>query len=351
MSISPKWPRRVIVSLAAILLFAAQVFVAAPAHAQEAQVLVTINDLPITTYDVSQRISLWKLVGGKPSSGDLKKQALNELIDDIAEIEEAKRRGIAATEDEIDKRMEGISQSLKTDTAGLKAKLKSQGIAVAAMRQYIAAQFAFHRLVRAEGDQTLKVSDADIKKRTAKYKAEIDANINKQIAKIEADPRRRPITVYQILDVSFPIVAAGGEITPQLVQSRAMEVGQFMARFKGCKSAKEAASGIFDVKIGKTFEADATKLPKELKAAFDSVKVGAALGPIRGEKALQVLGFCGVRTVTPPKIERPADIKYPTADQVRSNIEQERFAAVQDKYRGAWRKKLVIEYRDPSLNQ
>jgi peptidyl-prolyl cis-trans isomerase SurA len=350
MKISPKWPRRIIVSLAAFMLFTAQ-FVAAPVRAQEAQVLVTVNDLPVTTYDVRQRIALWKLVGGKPSSGDLKKKALDDLIDDIAEIEEAKRLGLAASEDEIDKRMEEISKSLKTDTAGLKAKLKNQGIAIAAMRQYIAAQFAFHRLIRAEGGQKLTITDADIKKRSAKYKAEIDANINKQIAKLEADPRRRPVTVYQILDVSFPIDDAGGEITPQLVQSRAMEVNQFMTRFKGCNSAHDAASGIFNVKIGKTFEADATKLPKELKAAFDNVKVGNALGPIRGEKALQVLGFCGVRTVTPPKIQRPDDIKYPTAEQVRSNIEQERLDVLQDKFRGAWRKKLVIEYRDPSLNQ
>ncbi len=337
--------------LALFLAAASTLHFAASAQAETAQVLVTINDLPITTFDVQQRISLWKLVGSKPASGDLKKKALDELIDDVAEIEEAKRRGLAASEDEINKRMEGIAKSLKTDTGGLKSKLKSQGVSVVAMRQYISAQFAFHRLVRASGEKGLTVTDADVKKRTAEFKAEMDANIKRQIAKIESDPRRKPVTVYQIMEINFPLDAGGGEITPQIIQSRAIEVNQFVRRFKGCESAREAASGIFNVKVSKMIEADSAKIPPQLKAALDSVKAGNAIGPVRGEKALQALAFCGIRKVVPPKVKRPENIKYPNEEQVRGIIEQERFSAIQNKMRGTWRKGVLIEFRDPSLNQ
>jgi parvulin-like peptidyl-prolyl isomerase len=345
-------PSRLSLMLIALFLAtASQVHYVAPSRAETAQVLATVNDLPVTTFDVRQRISLWKLVGGKPASGDLKKKALDELIDDIAEIEEAKRRSLAASEEEIDKRMEGIAKSLKTDTSGLKSKLKSQGVSIAAMRQYISAQFAFHRLVRASGEKGLAVTDADVKKRTAELKAEIDTNINRQIAKIEADPRRKPVTVYQLMEISFPLDAVGGEITPQIVQSRAIEVNQFIKRFTGCKSAGDAAAGIFNVKIGKTIQADGSKIPPQLKEALDSAKPGNAIGPIRGEKSLQALAFCGTRNVVPPKVKRPENLKYPSEDQVRGILEQERFAAVQEKFRGKWRKAVLIEFRDPSLNQ
>jgi peptidyl-prolyl cis-trans isomerase SurA len=337
--------------LALFLAAASATHFAGPSSAETAQVLVTINDLPITTFDVQQRISLWKLVGGRPTSGDLKKKALDELIDDVAEIEEAKRRGVGASEDEINKRLEGIAKSLKTDTGGLKAKLKSQGVSIAAMRQYISAQFAFHRLVRASGEKGLTVTDADVQKRTAEFKAEMDANINRQIAKIESDPRRKPVTVYQIMEINFPLDAGGGEITPQIIQSRAIEVNQFMTRFKGCETAQAAASGIFNVKVGKKIEADSAKIPAQLKAALDSAKAGNAIGPIRGDKALQALAFCGTRKVVPPKVKRPENVKYPTEEQVRGIIEQERFSAIQDKMRGTWRKGVLIEFRDPSLNQ
>lgn len=336
-------------ALLAALAVAAPVslWVTPEAIAASAQVLVTVNDQPITTFDVQQRISLWKLVGGR-SGNDSKKRALDELIDDIAEIEEAKRRGLAATDDEIDKRMESIAKSLKTDTSGLKGKLKAQGISLAAMRQYVAAQFAFHRLIRASGKVDTQVSDAEVKKRVAAYRAEIDGKINAQIAKIEADPRRRPITVYQILEVSFPV---DGEITQQLLQSRAIEVNQFLNRFKGCKSARSAASGIFNVRVGKQLEADAAKMPKQLRQALDGIGQGKALGPVRSPDGLQAIGFCGVRKVVPPKIERPKNINYPTADQVRGQLEQEKLVAIEEQYRGKWRKGLLIEYRDPSLGQ
>jgi peptidyl-prolyl cis-trans isomerase SurA len=337
--------------LALFLATASQIHIAVPSLAETAQVLVTINDLPVTSFDVRQRISLWKLVGGKPEGGDLKKKALDELIDDIAEIEEAKRRNLAASEDEINKRMEGIAKSLKTDTNGLKSKLKAQGVSLAAMRQYVSAQFAFHRLVRASGEKGLVVTDDDVKKRTAEIKSEIDGNIKRQIAKIEADPRRKPLTVYQLMEISFPLDAGGGEITPQIVQSRAIEVNQFIKRFSGCESASEAASGIFNVKVGKTIQADGSKIPPQLKEALDSAKPGSAIGPIRGEKSLQALAFCGTRNVVPPKVKRPENIKYPNEDQVRGILEQERFAAVQEKFRGKWRKAVLIEFRDPSLNQ
>jgi peptidyl-prolyl cis-trans isomerase SurA len=344
-------PRLVPVVLALSLSAASQLLFATPSLAESAQVLVTINDLPVTSFDVRQRISLWKLVGGKPEGGDLKKKALDELIDDIAEIEEAKRRNLAASEDEIDKRMEGIAKSLKTDTNGLKSKLKVQGVSLAAMRQYVSAQFAFHRLVRASGEKGLAVTDEDVKKRTSEIRSEIDANIKKQIAKIEADPRRKPVTVYQLMEISFPLDAGGGEITPQIVQSRAIEVNQFIKRFSGCESANEAASGIFNVKVGKTIQADGSKIPQQLKEALDSAKPGNAIGPIRGEKSLQALAFCGTRNVVPPKVKRPDNIKYPNEDQVRGILEQERFAAVQERFRGKWRKAMLIEFRDPSLNQ
>ncbi len=317
-------PRFIHVLLAAFLAGSATFAALPPAHASTSQVLVTVNDLPITTFDVTQRIALWKLVGGKPSG---------------------------ATDAEIDKRIDGISKSLKVDAAGFKVKLKSQGVSVAAMRQYISAQFAFHRLVRATGSDNLTVTDDEIRKRTVKIKSDIDNNIDQQIAKIESDPRRKAVTVYQILSIDFPIDAQGGEITGQLVQSRAMEVNQFISRFKGCKAAKEAASGIFDVKVGRMVEADATKIPKQLKDALDSVKPGKALGPIRADKGLQALAFCGVRKIVPPKVKRPTDIKYPGPEQVRGLLEQEKFDAAQAKYRGEWRKDLMIEYRDPSLNQ
>ena len=87
--------------LVGAVLFAGLVLSSAT-HAQDQKVIVTVNDLPITSFDVQQRINLWKLVGGGGGAEGARKRALNELIDDIAKVEEAKKYKAQPSEKEID---------------------------------------------------------------------------------------------------------------------------------------------------------------------------------------------------------------------------------------------------------
>ena len=317
-----------------------------PASADQ-RVLVTVNDIPITTLDVDQRMSLWKLLGRR--GGDRKK-ALNDLIDDIAKIEQAKKLQVDATNKEINERMTGLAKGLKTDDAGLEGKLRAQGISLAAMRQYFGAQIAFARIVRGKYKEDFSVSKTEVDRKFAGFKAEIDGKVIKRINEIMNDPRMKPITVYQILEVNFPVDAGGGELTSELIQSRAIEVNQYVSRFKGCKSARAAASGIFNVQVGRMIEADGAKLPPPLRTALDKTKVGTAIGPIRGPKGLQALGFCGTRRLTPPK-PKITGVVYPTRDQAESAAVNDKYAEIEARYSSKFRQGLMIEYRDPSYAQ
>jgi peptidyl-prolyl cis-trans isomerase SurA len=329
-----------------VLLFALSVTAAAPAMADQ-KILVTVNDKPITTFDLDQRISLWKLLGVR--GGD-RKRALNELIDDIAKIEQAKKLQVDATVKEINERMAGLAKGLKTDDAGLEGKLRAQGISLSAMRQYFEAQIAFARIVRGKYKEDFTVSKADVDRKLAGFKAEIDGQVRKRMNEIMSDPRMKPIDVYQILQVDFPIDTAGGEMTNELIQSRAIEVNQYVSRFRGCKSARAAASGIFNVKVGKMIEADGAKLPAQLRSVFSKTKPGTAIGPIRGPSGLQALGFCGIRKLRPPK-PNVSGVVYPTRDQAENAAINDKYAEVEAKYRGKFRQGLMIEYRDPSYEQ
>jgi peptidyl-prolyl cis-trans isomerase SurA len=131
------------------------------------------------------------------------------------------------------------------------------------------------------------------------------------------------------------------------LQSRAMEAGQYTQRFKGCDSAKAAASGIFDVQVGKTVEADGRKLPPQLRKLLDSGGPGHAYGPMRTPRGIQVLAFCGKRSMTPPK----PNVQLPTRQQIENVVINEKFGAVEQKYVAIMRKNAVIEYKDQSYAQ
>jgi peptidyl-prolyl cis-trans isomerase SurA len=313
-----------------------------PVFAQDQKVIATVNDVPITSYDVQQRINLLKLLGDR-SAGENRKKILNELIDDRAKIEEARKFKAEASEKDIDDRLIEVAKGLKTDGKGLKGRLKSADITLDAMRQYLAAQIAFGRIIRGKYNVSVTATPAEIDQRLAGYKAEIDGKLRKYMS----DPRMQPITVYQVQEINFPIDAGEGGITNELLQSRAIEVNQYLGRFKGCKSARAAASGIFNVKVGKVIEADGRKLPKQLRAALDKSKPGRGIGPMRAGNGLQVLAFCGVRKLVPPKPE----VSYPTRQQAEAAVTNEKFAKVVAKYSAQFRKGLFIEYRDPSYAQ
>ncbi len=308
------------------------------AGAQESVVIATVNDVPITTFDIDQRIRLLEILGQGGAKPDRRKIA-NALIDDVVKIAEAKSNRMDATEADIDDRLKRMAGGLKTDQAGLTAKLKGQGISMTALRDYLASQMAFGRLLNVKYKEKVEADPAAVDQKMAAIKSEI----NGKIAKVMADPRMQPITVYSIMEINFPV--EGND--PQLLQSRAIEAGQYLQRFKGCGSAKSAASGIFNVKVGKKIEADGKRLPKQLKALFDSKGPGNAYGPMRSPNGIQVVAYCGTKKITPPK----PNAQMPTRQQIENAVLNERYAAVEQKYVSLMRKHAVIEYKDQSYAQ
>ncbi|NMD07097.1 MAG: hypothetical protein GYA66_03880, partial [Phyllobacteriaceae bacterium] len=175
--------------LCSLLLLTLLIGIPLPASAQDQKVLATVNDIPITSFDIDARIHLWDLMGMNAKIPNARKKALNAIIDDIAKIAEAKKYRAEATEKEIQARLDRVAQNLKTDSTGLKAKLKKLGVSMSAMRQYLEAQIAFNRILSGKYKEKVEVSDAEV---DAKF-AEIKGQINGQLAKIKADPRMQPI--------------------------------------------------------------------------------------------------------------------------------------------------------------
>ena len=310
---------------------------ASPSFAQESSVIATVNDQPVTTFDIDQRIKLLQFLGQR--SGFDRHKIGNDLINDWVKIGEAKRYKIDPTDKDIDERLAGMAKNLKTDENGLKAKLGVQGISLNNFRQYAAAQMSFSRLLSAKFKEKIEVNQQEVDQ---KFSA-VTAEINGKVAKVMADPRRQPINVFQILEIDFPVSGTD----PQLFQSRGIEAMKYLQNFKGCSSARAAASGIFNVIVGKQIEADAKRLPPQLKAALEAKGVGHAIGPVRGPKGIQAIALCGRRTITPP----PLKVTMPTRQNIENAALNEKFDKVEAKYVAIMRQHAVIEYKDQTYVQ
>jgi peptidyl-prolyl cis-trans isomerase SurA len=303
-------------------------------------IVATVNDVPITSFDIDQRLRLMEILGRSQETNDARKQALNAMIDEVIKIAEAKKYQVNATDKDIDAQMGRLAKGLKTDTAGLRAKLESQGIAISSLKQYVAAQIAFARILGGKYKVKIKVEPAEVDK---KY-AEIKQGLEQKVSNIMNDPRMKAVQVYNIIEIELPVESADDAM---LLQARAVEAVQLIRNFKGCSAAREAASGIFNVKIGKPIDAVAAKMPKQMKQALDKVGPGKALGPVRGPKGIQVIGFCGKRTIQPQKPK----YELPTRQQIETAVSNEKYDAVENKYMKIMRKTALIEYKDPAYAQ
>jgi len=326
-------------ALAALLVLGPLASTSSGALAQTRGIVAIANDQPITDLDITQRVTLLDIVGDLPPGGLTKQQALQALIDDQVKIVEATRLAMLPTDSDVTDRIDKLAQGMKISRADLLAKLKAKGISEASFRRYVQASMGFNRIISAKYRQDMDATDAEVDAKIAEIKSKVGA----QMSKLMNDPRMKPITVYTLMEIKLPVDGQD----PMLLQSRAIEAQQVMQRLKGCGSVKAASDGIFNVKPGKTFDADAAKLPKPMRAALDKVGKGRAVGPMRGKEGIQLIALCAVRTITPPK----PDFTMPTREQVKRIVVNEKYDKIEQDYLKVARDKIYVEYRDQSYAQ
>jgi peptidyl-prolyl cis-trans isomerase SurA len=327
-----------LVAAAAVVLSLSWLMHAPQASAQSVGVVAVVNDIPITEHDITQRIALMKIMGDGGPSLD-RKAALKSLIDEQVKITEAKRFNMMPTDAEIKDQVERVANGMGTDRADLQARLKQQGISKATFNRYVGTLIGFNRIISGKYRDEVKVTEAEVDAKMSEIKGKASA----QIAKIMNDPRMKAVTVFSLLPINLPLDSDD----PMLLQSRAVEASQVARRFKGCGNAKAAAEGVFNVKIGKPFDADAAKLPPQLRDALLKVGTGRAVGPMRGKNSIELIALCGTRKLTPPK----PDFKMPTRDQVRRSLLNQKYDGLEEGYLKTIRGNVYVEYRNNDYTQ
>ncbi len=303
----------------AVLLFL--IFAVAPQPALASKVLALVNDMPVTDYDVSQRIKLNSVIGGKRD----RKSAFRSVVNDAVLQTEARKMGIDIPEASVDKAIGRMAKNMG-GMARLKATLRKKGVRMSTLKSYVRSSLLFRVMARKLGKKiSPKVSDAEIERR---YR------------KILKDPRLQPVTIYNIRQVTLPVENVAPAMRQQLYYARLVEAQQIMRRYKGCRNLKQAISGIFNVKVSKTLPADPRRMPKPLRKALKIAGTKKLVGPIRTRQGIQMFAFCGIRKIAPPK---------PKKEQIAAMVRAEALSREMEKVMRELRKRAYIEYKDRKL--
>jgi peptidyl-prolyl cis-trans isomerase SurA len=240
-------------------------------------IVALVNSEPITNNDVQkQRSSMesqWPAGTPKPSAQELTAQALDQLINERVQLQQARESGIRIEEEALDLAEANIARQNQMDKDQLRAKLTQEGLSLNAFRTQLRNQLTLTRLREREVEARVRVSENEV----AQFLRDqggtpspmgIDLNLAMLVLPVPEDSSEAQITALQARADTAARRARAGE-----------EFAKLVDEFMGDTVPNGGAMGLRPSERYPTLFVDNTL----------NLKVGDIAGPIRSGAGFHVL--------------------------------------------------------------
>ncbi|MGF1621984.1 MAG: SurA N-terminal domain-containing protein [Rhodomicrobiaceae bacterium] len=303
------WPVRLL-ALTLLLL-------ALPSSAGAQSIVVMVNDEPITSYDVAQRQKFLALTSGlgdrmrnrmqseetqeafraymtenRPQSKEeaealqkkfvsriqqqvisgaskaMRKEAIDQLIDERLMIQAAKERKIDIAEDELDRALTTMAQ--RGGKASLKeflASFKAQGVNPVTLRERIRAQLAWGQLIR------------------GLYGPLVQSTVSAVGSTASSDESATIVDAYIV-----KLTASKGD--QKALAGRLVEAEEIRKGFSSCSQLAAQLQGRSGVSVQKVTKAKLKDFSGDVRAALSKANEGDMTPPIVKNDAVETVALC-----------------------------------------------------------
>jgi peptidyl-prolyl cis-trans isomerase SurA len=255
---------------------------ASRAIAQEVSIKVLVNDDPISDYDIDQRERFLGITTQQQPSADLKKQAIDLLIDERLQMQQARKLGITPDDDDMMKILGDMAQKNNLTVDGLSTALGKAGVNIKTLKDRIRAQLAWQSVVRQKFRHDVDVGDADVDKALAESGAGAGQGGGATAA---------PTLQLKQVKFEFPAGADDRTIAARLAAAEALR-----ARFDNCSNVNDLAKSVEGASIKTLTDQQPTSLVQPARLLVMSAKVGQMTPPTLTQSAVEIYAVCGKRT-------------------------------------------------------
>jgi peptidyl-prolyl cis-trans isomerase SurA len=263
---------------------------------------VTVNGVPISDLEVAARVKLLALEGGGGSS-----KAMEQLINEQLQMQEAKRLNIAISEDQVDGAFQNVARNVNLSTDKLNELLRSRGVSADTMRARLRAALAWQQVTNVVVRDRVQLSDL-----------ELDQQASAQLgAEMSYD--------YILKEVLF--------ITTGNASARTGQANKYRAAFQGCDSAVQLSLNYTDAAVRDMGRRHATQLPEALAKELAGLNVGGITKPRVTEQGVSMLAVCSKTAARDTSFIK---------NKLRSEQGNEAMKAEAEKYLEELRKKAQI---------
>ncbi|MEI4194710.1 peptidylprolyl isomerase [Roseovarius sp. E0-M6] len=123
--------------------------------------VITVNDAPITRFEIEQRARLLQLLR---APGNPEKLAREQLIDDRLKIQAARQNGIEVSDEEIQDGMERFASQGNLSGEELVNRFEGAGVYEQTFRAFIASGVSWAELTRAKFGPRVSVTEEDVQR-------------------------------------------------------------------------------------------------------------------------------------------------------------------------------------------
>ncbi|MFY8115088.1 MAG: SurA N-terminal domain-containing protein [Rhabdaerophilum sp.] len=282
----------------------------APAGVSAQAVVALVNNSPVTTFDVEQRMRIASMTERRRLD---RKAAIQELIDDQVKLIEARRVGYRVTEEGVEQEFIKLAKGARMSEREFETALQRAGIQPSALRAKIRADLVWVVLLRDQARRGSQVTNDELE-------SEIEA-------------RRRKdgmITEYLLRPVVF-IVARGASPA-----SRMAAANNVRARFNSCETGFDELRSLPDVAIRPPVMRTSSDLSPQLRQLFERTPVDRMTPPSPSSEGIEIVAVCSKKERENPASQRSA---------VAVDLSERKITANARNYIETLRKKVDIRYR------
>jgi peptidyl-prolyl cis-trans isomerase SurA len=286
-----------------------------PSRAQT--VAVMVNGDPITNYDIEQRSKLNFLSTHKPQ---VRKQVIDELVDEKLKIKEGKKYSIDPSASDIDGLYTGMSSRMHITPDQLTKSLASSGIRPETLKERMRAEMVWSSLVRGRFKESLQVGEKEV----------ADA------AKSDETPDKPNTESFEYKMQPVVLIVERGS-PPGAVEARRKEAEALRNRVQTCDEANTLFKSMQNAAIREAVTKTSADLPAPLRDLLDKTPIGHLTEPEVTKQGVEMVALCD---------RKPTTVDTPKKKEIRDKMFAEKYETKSKAYLQDLRKAAMIEYRE-----
>ncbi len=265
----------------ALALFVAASLLLIPqiAHAQaENAIAVLVNDDPISGYDIEQRERFLAITTQEKPSPALKKKATEMLIEERLQLQEGRKKGITANEEDVTKVLASMGQKNNMSADQLAGALGQMGVNIKTLQDRVRATIVWQRVVQRKFRHDIIIGESDV---------------DKALAGSDAGGMAEK-TLLSLRQVRFEVSSSMDQGT---IAKQIAAIESVRAKLDSCGDVPNLTKGIDGIAVKALSNQQPSGLPQPARTLVMHAKVGQMTPPVISGSGIEAYAVCGKQVV------------------------------------------------------